>query len=311
VAGVFTGASKVFFAYIGFDSTTVLAGEVKEPVKWMPRGVMGTLGISTFFYLLTAFVITGMVPYHDLQNSHYPLTEAFLLNNAKWAGVVIAIASLFCMMANILCSMMGQTRIFYQMSKDGLLPKRFGDLSTLRIPLFASVVTSVAATFLAMFFDLNSLGDFINCGTLIVFTLIKIGIISKRYIDASEPFQPKHICLLIGTLVVCIANGMSMMLPWYVGMTLTLLFVGCVGLWYILKPGPMRNPEYIKAFLCPLFPLLPCIGIWLDITMITQLGLKPFIQVVIWAAIGLVIYFVYGIRHSRLNFLKPTEEYFY
>jgi len=311
--GAFAGAGTVFFSYIGFDSVTTLAGEVRRPSRDLPIGIVGTLGIATSLYIGVSLVVTGMRPYADLSTSA-PLAQAFQDRGVKWASIIVSVGGVTALVASVLCSLLGQPRIYYQMAKDGLLPPQFGHVNPrTQAPVFGTVVTGISASILALLLDLNTLADMISIGTLLAFTVVCGGIVVMRcrYPDNYDgpPARLARWNTLPVTWLLCIfflfAVGASFEVkfdaPWYsIVLTSIPLFVVLGMLW--LRPQPGRP----QTFQCPLVPLVPLVGILVNTFLIIQLNIDSIYRVIGWTAIGMAIYFGYGIRHSRLNFTSTT-----
>jgi len=186
VNGVLTGAGMVFFSYIGFDSVSTLAAEVKNPTRDMPLGIVGTLVITTVMYIGVSFVVNGMVPFWRVDRSA-PIAAAFSTRGVTWAAILVSVGSMTSLTATTLVSLLGQPRIFYQMARDGLLFPQFAYLSNKRqIPLFGTIVTAIFATALALFFDINSLTNMISFGTLLAFSTVCGGIVLLRFKESVE-----------------------------------------------------------------------------------------------------------------------------
>jgi len=124
MAGTWAGVGKVFFSYIGFDSVSTLAGEVKKPERDLPIGIVATLLVVTLLYIIVALILTGMQPYY-LIDVNAPLSVAFQAVHMNWASTIIAFGSITTITATCLASLVGQPRIFYQMARDGLMFKIF------------------------------------------------------------------------------------------------------------------------------------------------------------------------------------------
>ena len=181
-SGILRGAGVIFFAYIGFDAVSTAAQEAKNPQKDMPRGILGSLGISTILYILMALTLTGVVSYTML-NVPDPIAVGVnaLGNSMLWLRPIIKIAALAGLTSVVLVMLMGQPRIFYTMAKDGLLPKRFAKVHPkFRTPAFSSVVTGVAAIVLAGILPIGILGELVSIGTLLAFMFVCISIIILR-----------------------------------------------------------------------------------------------------------------------------------
>ena len=180
VFGVVAAASVVFFAYIGFDIVATTAEETKNPQRDMPRGIIGSLAICTVLYMAVAAVLTGMVPYGEL-NTGAPLAEAFEALGITWAARLIAFGAVAGITTVILVLMLGQTRVVFAMSRDHLLPPalakvhpRFGT------PWLITVIVAVAVAALAGFVPLASLSELVSIGTLFAFVVVCIGVLVLR-----------------------------------------------------------------------------------------------------------------------------------
>ncbi len=178
--GVVAAASIVFFAYIGFDIVATAAEETRNPGRDLPRGIIGSLVICTVLYMAVAAVITGMVKYTDL-NSAAPLAEAFKVNGVTWAEKLISLGAVCGITTVILVLMLGQSRVLFAMSRDGLLPTslarvhpRFGT------PYRITVITSIVIALLAGFVNLQKLSEMVSIGTLFAFVVVSAGVIVLR-----------------------------------------------------------------------------------------------------------------------------------
>ena len=205
-AGIQAGAAIVFFAYIGFDAVSTVAEEVKNPKRDLPIGIIGSLIICTIFYIIVAAVFTGIIPYHALvktlsTSQAEPLTLAIQYANIKtWGNFfvgVIAFGSVVAHTAVLLVFQMGQPRIFFSMSRDGLLPKSFSKVHPkYRTPYITTILTGVVVGITSMFTSIDEMVDLTNIGTLFAFILVCIGILILRKKDPSRernfktPFVP-------------------------------------------------------------------------------------------------------------------------
>ncbi|MGV3524097.1 MAG: amino acid permease [Candidatus Sericytochromatia bacterium] len=244
--GVARGAAVVFFAYIGFDAVSTAAQEARNPQRDMPIGIIGALLISTVVYILVALVITGIVPYPQL---NVPDPVAVAVNQAGpslfWLRPLIKIGAIAGLSSVILVSLLGQTRVFFSMSRDGLLPPIFGKLHPkLRTPATTTVLTTLATLVVAGLLPINILGELVSIGTLLAFALVcgSIPLLRRQAPDLPRPFKVPGPAWLLPGLGVIAAVGQTLFLPW---------------------------------------------DTWL--------------RLLVWMAIGMVIYFTYGYTHSRLN----------
>ena len=175
-------ATIVFFAYIGFEAVSTAGQEAKDPKKDMPIGIIGSLIICTLLYIATSLVLTGVVPYAEL-NSGAPVADA--VNSFgpgwRWFAVTIKFGALAGLTSVILVLMYGQTRIFYTMARDGLLPGPFSRVHPkLRTPWINTIVTGAIVAIAAGVFDINTIGDLTSVGTLAAFAIVCIAVIWLR-----------------------------------------------------------------------------------------------------------------------------------
>ncbi|MEX2282795.1 MAG: amino acid permease [Gemmatimonadota bacterium] len=179
--GIVTGASVVFFAYIGFDAVSVAAQEAKNPQKDMPTGILMSLLICTVLYIIMAAVMTGIVPYPQL-NDPAPVAVAINATGLNWLRPFIKIGAIAGLSSVILVMVMAQPRIFYSMSRDGLLPPVFKTIHPkFRTPHITTIVTGVAVALVAGIFNINELGHMVSIGTLLAFAIVCIGVLVLRY----------------------------------------------------------------------------------------------------------------------------------
>jgi APA family basic amino acid/polyamine antiporter len=244
--GVLAGASIVFFAFIGFDVVATTAEETKNPQRDVARGILASLAIVTVLYVSVSIVLAGMVSYTELRdksaNGHANLATAFALNGVDWAAKLISIGALAGLTTVVMVLILGQSRVLFAMSRDGLLPRslaRTGQHGTpVRITVLVAVLIAVAATV----FPIAKLEEMVNVGTLFAFALVSAGVIVLR----------------------------------------------------------RTRPDLERGFRAPFVPVLPIISIAACVWLMLNLTGVTWIRFGIWMAVGLVIYLVYGRRHSVL-----------
>jgi len=216
-SGIFRGAAVIFFAYIGFDAVSTAAQEAKNPKRDMPIGILGSLGISTLLYILVAIVLTGIVSYTFL-NVADPIAVGVnaMGSGLFWLRPIIKIAAIAGLSSVILVMLMGQPRIFFSMSKDGLLPPVFSKVhSRFKTPYVSTLITGFVALVLAGILPINILGELVSIGTLLAFAIVCIGIIILRIKkpDIPRPFKTPWVPLIpILGAGICILQMLS--LPW-------------------------------------------------------------------------------------------------
>jgi APA family basic amino acid/polyamine antiporter len=187
--GIIHGAAVIFFAYIGFDAVSTAAQEAKNPQRDMPIGLLGSLGICTILYIAVALVLTGIVNYKQL-NVEAPIAVAVnsLSPSLAWLGYFIKIGAIAGLSSVILVLLLGQARIFYTMSKDGLLPPVFSVVHPkFRTPWIAQFLIGVIAMLIAGLFPIGLLGELVSIGTLLAFAIVCVGVFVLRFTDPQIP----------------------------------------------------------------------------------------------------------------------------
>ncbi|MFC5542475.1 amino acid permease [Ureibacillus suwonensis] len=178
--GILTGAALVIFAYLGFDSVSSAAEEVKNPQRNMPIGIIGTLVICTILYVAVSLVLTGMVPYTEL-NVGNPVAYAMELANLDWVFGIISLGAVISMMTVIFVMMYGGTRLVYSFARDGMLPKVLSEIHPrLKIPLKNTWIYALFVSIFAGFIPIDKLAELVNIGTLVAFAAVSIGVIYVR-----------------------------------------------------------------------------------------------------------------------------------
>ncbi len=246
--GVLRGAGIVFFAFIGFDAVSTAAQEAKNPKKDMPVGILGSLVICTILYILFSHVLTGVAPYADFLKAGKEASVAYAIQTYMtgygWLAKLITIAILAGFSSVILVMLLGQSRVFYSMSNDGLIPKVFSELhSKFRTPYKSNLILFLFVSIFGGFFPESWAGDLTSIGTLFAFVVVCIGIILMR---KSDPHVP-------------------------------------------------------RPFKTPLVPLIPILGVIVCGAMIVGLPGGTQLTALAWMGVGLVIYFVYSAKHSKLR----------
>ncbi len=187
LAGVWTGASLIFFAFIGFDAISTAAEECKNPGRDMPIGIIGSLVICTIIYIATAAVLTGIEPWHALGVAD-PLAAVFARIGLDWAAGIVAFGAVISMTAVLLVFQLGQPRIFFSMSRDGLLPKYFARVHPrYQTPHVTTIWTGIVVGVVSAFANINEIVELTNIGTLFAFVLVNAGVIILRRTDPDRP----------------------------------------------------------------------------------------------------------------------------
>lgn len=305
IAGLLKGISAVFFAYIGFDAISTTAEECRNPQRDLPRGILYSIIICTILYVAIALVVTGMVSYSEL-NVGDPLAYVFeKVKNLQWLSGVIAVSAVVAMASVMLVFQLGQPRIWMSMSRDGLLPPAFSRIHPkYKTPSFSTIITGLLVALPIFFVDINMVTDICSAGTLFAFCLVCGGVLKLRMNPNSPPskFKTPYInsqfiipSLFIAS-VVFLMVGDDAMLSKYLNFQSSTDFISNI-------------PSYI-FFICFAifsvlafrykFSLIPSLGLLSCFYMLSQLGYKNWLYFSIWLLIGLIIYFVYGRKHSKL-----------
>jgi len=228
ISGIFTGAGVIFFAYIGFDAVSTAAQEAKNPQRDMPRGILGSLAVCTILYILVSLVLTGIVSYKDLG---VPAPIAYAIDQTgqalAWLKPLIKIGAIAGLSSVILVMLMGQPRIFFAMSKDGLLPKSFSKVHPrFRTPYITTIITGLVAVTLAGLLPINILSELVSIGTLLAFVIVCAGVLVMRKTKPNihRPFKTPLVPFVpIAGIVICMSQMIA--LPFDTWMRLILWMV--------------------------------------------------------------------------------------
>jgi len=231
-SGIFRAASIVFFAYIGFDAVSTSAGETKDPQKNMPIGILGSLAVCTIIYIIVCAVLTGLMPYTELGTAKPVATALENHPTLAWLKTAVEIGAIAGLSSVVLVMLMAQPRIFYTMSRDGLMPKLLGKVHPrFHTPYVGTVIVGVIAAALAGLVPLNVLGELVSMGTLLAFATVCVGVLVLRYTrpELERPFRvplAKVICPL-GALACLFLFFQAFQEHWkvFVGWTVIGLFI--------------------------------------------------------------------------------------
>ncbi len=303
-SGVMAGVASVFFAFIGFDAVSTLAEECKNPQRDLPRGMIYSLLISTIIFVVLVLILTGMASYTSL-DSEDPLADIFRMRGVKWMLYIVSISAVVAMTSVILVFQMGQPRIWMTMSRDGLMPARFGKIHPkYKTPAFSTIVTGLVVGIPIFFTDRDFILDFTSIGTLFAFTLVCGGVLvlPKRTDDSTGKFKLPYINAkwIVPAIVV-------------VSFTLLAIFnrIFFSDLFDINPANAVTNiPMIVFLLLCVFmsvmsfiknYSLIPVLGFLSCIYLFTGFNVANWKYFLAWMIIGLVIYFMYGFRKSKLN----------
>src|SRR5450755_4098596 len=243
-SGIGAGAAYIFFAYIGFDAVSTTAQEAKNPQRDLPIGIIVSLVICTVLYIAVAGILTGMVPWREV-NIEAPIARAFLDRGLTTASHVVTLGALAGLTSVMLVMLLGQTRVLYSMANDGLLPRKFfADIHPkFRTPWKNTMLVGVLAAIVGSLTPIDDIGKMVNIGTLLAFVMVCIAVMMLRH----------------------------------------------------------TNPDQPRPFRTPWVPVVPILGIGFNGYMMYKLGWVNWARLIIWLLIGMVVYFTYSRKHSRVQ----------
>ncbi|MFL0195424.1 amino acid permease [Clostridium sp. WILCCON 0269] len=187
--GVFSGASIIFFAYIGFDAVSTAAEEVKNPQKDLPRGIIASLIICTVLYIVVSAILTGMVPYLKFKETAAPVAFALQQVGINWGSALVSVGAICGLTSVLLVMLFGQTRVLFAMSRDGLLPKVFGHVDErFHTPVRSTLLVGIITMIIAGFTPIAVVSELTNIGTLAAFVIVSASVIVLR---KKEPDRPR------------------------------------------------------------------------------------------------------------------------
>ncbi|HKQ97193.1 MAG TPA: amino acid permease, partial [Candidatus Polarisedimenticolia bacterium] len=302
--GVQAGAAIIFFSFIGFDAVSTAAEECRDPKRDIPIGILGSLFVCTLIYVAVAAVLIGIIPWTSLGVAD-PLAAALVFIGKDWAAGVVSFGAVVAMTAVLLVFQLGQPRIFFSMSRDGLLPKTFAAVHPrYKTPHVTTIWTGIFVAVLASFTALDEIIALTNIGTLFAFVLVCLGVIILRITDPTRPrpFRMPWIPLLpiwIGALWVlpgafAAATDWGARAEYFVVLLITLTGIGfsLTGIAALVRRRPV--PEWVRTEFA-LAGIASCVYLMRGLPALTWW------RFIGWLALGLFIYALYGARHSRLR----------
>jgi APA family basic amino acid/polyamine antiporter len=246
IAGVFQGAAMVFFAYIGFDAVSTAAEETKDPQKNLPKGIIGSLIISSILYIVVAAVLTGMVPYNLLNNAA-PVAYALQYVGSNWVASIVSVGALCGITSVLLTSLFGQTRIFFAMSRDGLLPDIFSKVHpSYKSPVTSIILVGIVAGFIAALVPLAVIIELVNIGTLSAFIFLAISVIILRRQEPDLPrgFKCPMVPIIpIVSIISCLFLITQLSSTTLQRFAISLIIGVSVYLVYGMRKSKLNNPE--------------------------------------------------------------------
>jgi APA family basic amino acid/polyamine antiporter len=243
MTGILRAAGVIFFAYIGFDAVSTAAQEAKNPKRDMPIGILGSLVICTILYILVAGVLTGLVKYTSL-NVPDPIAIGIDTTGIRWGSLLVKLGAICGLSSTMVVMLLGQSRIFFSMSRDGLLPKWASAVHPrFRTPYISSIFVGAFVAVFAALIPIAILGELVSIGTLLAFVIV------------------------------------------------------CAGVWVLRR----SRPEMPRPFRTPWVPFVPIMGILISGAMMAGLPGDTWLRLIIWLVVGMVMYFAYGRKHSKVQ----------
>ncbi|WP_293914511.1 MULTISPECIES: amino acid permease [unclassified Sphingobacterium] len=305
LGGVMSSVAAVFFAFIGFDSISTTAEECKNPQRDLPRAMIYCLLICTVLYVAIALVLTGMVNYTEL-NVKDPLAYVFQYVGFDHMAGIISVTSVIAITSALLVYQLAQPRIWMTMSRDGLLWKKFATIHPkYKTPSYATVVTGIVVAVPSLFFKMDFFVDLTSVGTFFAFILVCAGVLYMDHSGLSKkskfrvPYVNGKYLVGLGFLIAMVllfVYGQDTITEWKSMSALYILeHKSLVIIFWLVWIGMSFYAFRLN------FSLLPTTGILINLYLMTELGASNWIIFILWLVAGLIIYFMYGYRHSRLN----------
>ena len=244
-SGVLRGAGVVFFVFIGFDIVATMAQETKNPQRNMPIGIIGSLLVCTVLFILFGYVMTGLANYTEFKDSAAPVAVAIANTPYEWLGVAIILAILIGYTSVILVDLLGQSRVFYSMSKDGLLPQVFSKLHPkFQTPSKSNIVLCIFISLFAGLMPISIVGEMTSIGTLLAFVMVCLGILilRKQQPDAERPFRTPFVPLVpILGIITCLVMMFSLPLDTWIRLFVWLAIGFAIYFFYGKKNSKLRK----------------------------------------------------------------------
>jgi APA family basic amino acid/polyamine antiporter len=244
-SGVLRGAGVVFFVFIGFDIVATMAQETKNPQRNMPIGILGSLLVCTVLFILFGYVMTGLANYTEFKNSAAPVAIAIANTPYEWLGVAVILAILIGYTSVILVDLLGQSRVFYSMSKDGLLPKVFSELHPkFNTPYKSNIVLCIFISFFAGLVPISVVGEMTSIGTLLAFVMVCLGILilRKKEPNLERPFKTPFVPVVpILGIITCVVMMVSLPFDTWLRLFIWLAIGFIIYFFYGKKRSKLRN----------------------------------------------------------------------
>ncbi|KAK3011733.1 hypothetical protein RJ639_012643 [Escallonia herrerae] len=311
---ILTGATVVFFAYVGFDAVANSAEESKRPQRDLPLGIMGSLLICAALYIGVCLVLTGMVPYTAL-GEDAPLAEAFTSKGLKYVSVLISIGAVAGLTTTLLVGLYVQSRLYLGLGRDGLLPSLFAKVHRTRhTPIHSQVWVGIVAGILAGLFNVHVLSHILSVGSLTGYSVVSACVVALRWKDKSASQYPTRWISKRGEGITCLiviaccgfATGLlyrfsASFIFAIVAIVIAILAVASLYFrqMYAVAPG----------FSCPWVPVVPAVCIFFNIFLFAQLHYEAWVRFIVLSIISVAIYAIYGQYHANPVSSSETITY--
>jgi amino acid transporter len=306
ISGVLKSVAAVCFAYIGFDSISTTAEECKNPQRDIPKAMMWALLICTVLYVMVTLVLTGIVPSHLLAGIEDPLAFMFMKVNLPGVAGVVAASAVIALTSALLVYQLGQPRIWMTMSRDGLLPKAFSRIHPkYHTPSFSTIMTGVLVGIPALFANLEEVINLSSIGTLFAFVLVCGGVL---VLDLDPENQKKS-----KFKIPYMNAGIWVGAAWLIALYLSLPDATSWANWfegYFAGESKADHAIMTSFFIIWLvlgiysfthkLSLIPVLGLLVNLYLMTQMGATNWERFLYWCLAGVVIYFAYSYRKSKL-----------
>ncbi|XP_009797086.1 cationic amino acid transporter 6, chloroplastic-like [Nicotiana sylvestris] len=298
VRGILDGAAIVYFSYIGYDTVSTMAEEIRNPSKTLPVGIVGSVLIVSALYCLMALSLCLLVPYNMIPEGA-SFSAVFQQMGWKWASNVVGVGACLGIVASLLVAMLGQARYLCVIGRARLVPSWFAQVHpTTGTPLNATIVLGICQASIALFTELEIVIEMISIGTLLVFYLVSNALIFRRYVILSKnpPLHTLFFLFLLSCTSFAFSLAWKLKLQWWNLLLFATLTISMTFIFQYLVPlVVVQRPD---SWLVPLMPWPATISIFLNVFLMTTLKMVAYKRFGIWAALITLFYVVYGVHST-------------